>query len=731
MHPSGTNLGQWRALAFSTLLVAGAFIGCSGQTQSSNGQGTGGEPAIGASAGRTSVGDAGTDADSGLGCNLDADCSVGVCDSTRRECVECRVDASCAKGERCKSGQCVNARPCTIGAYSCDGNTLHQCSPEGELEFSRECAKSEYCDERRAQCEPQVCKPGTASCDGGKVLECNEQGSEALPKQLCSLTQTCVQGECRDISCVPQTTFCNAGDVWECGPDGTTSQLDEHCASQQFCLEKDHTATCSATVCFAGDALCVGNLATSCKPDGSGPKPGGTDCSAAKQLCYSGECRDPVCTPGEKLCDNDDLYICSAAGTDKVLLSSCGTTAACDSVTGACRARICEAGKLSCDGTRVVTCNESGTAFLQSGPDCAASNSLCQAGSCKPIICTPSKYICQGSGTVNVCSADGTTSSFSSNCYVGSHCVDDYYSFGAYCTSYYCQPNAVGCNGNLLTTCKADGSGWVTGGTDCGQTNAVCSSAQCKAKVCTPQARFCGSGNVQQCDSTGLNFYQSQSCSYGTYCRAQGSNAECALMACLPDAPASCAAEKFGVCAADGLSVGTGATDCAVAAKVCTAEGCAPSAVDTLASANLVGSNNYSNNYVYLDVLDVHSSRKLTLLEAYLSLPAQRSLTWTVYQRNPANGYYELKYQKATTGTGTGFQSSGPISFALAAKNVYAVGVSIGGGGYAFYYDSVASPPLLPFAGVVGGINTSFATNLYSNSAYLSTLYSLRLTTTP
>jgi len=735
MHSSGKNLGHLQALAFGTLLVLGAFVGCSGQTQSTVAPGGAGEPGTGASAGGTSlpVADAGQDVDSGseVACRVDADCAVGVCDSTQHECVECRADASCAKGERCKSGHCVNAMPCTVGAYSCDGQTLFQCSPEGELEFSRACAKSEYCDERRAQCQARVCKPGAATCDGGKVLVCNEQGSEALPKQLCSLTETCVDGECREISCVPNTTFCNAGDVWECGADGTSSQLNEHCTSSQFCLEKNHTATCSATVCYAGDSLCVGNLATTCKPDGSGPKPGGTDCSASTQLCYSGECRDPVCTPGQKLCDKNDLYLCSEGGTGKVLVSSCGSTAACDAITGACRPRICEAGKLSCDGTRVVTCNESGTAFLQSGPDCAASNGLCQEGGCKPIICKPSKQICQGSSTVNLCSADGTTSTFYSSCYSGSHCVDDYYSFGAVCTAYYCQPSAVGCNGNLLTVCKADGSGWVSGGTDCAQTNTVCSGAQCKAKVCTPQTRFCSNGSVQQCDSTGLSYYQTQTCNYGSYCRAQGGTAECALFTCSPDAEASCAGEKFGVCAADGLSVVASGTDCAAVSKLCTADGCAASAVDTIGSSNLVGSSNYANSYVYLNILDVRSTRKLTLLEASLSLPAQRSLIWTVYQRNATSGYFDLKYQKATTSTGTGFQSSGPLSVTLTAGNVYALGVSITGGGYAYYYDSAPTPPLLPFAGVLGGVYTTFGTSVYAYTPSLSTLYHLRLTTTP
>jgi len=336
----------------------------------------------------------------------------------------------------------------------------------------------------------------------------------------------------------------------------------------------------------------------------------------------------------------------------------------------------------------------------------------------------------QGATTINLCNTDGTASTLASYCLSGSHCADDLsYYYGASCTYYYCQPGAAGCNGNLLTTCKSDGSGWTAGGTDCSQSDTVCSSAQCNAKVCTPQARFCGNGNVQQCESSGISSYQAQACNLGSYCRAQGSTADGALLACSPNADSSCVKEKFGVCTADGLSVASGATDCAATSKLCTADGCAASAVDTLASANQVGSNNYLIGYVYLDVLEVHSSRKLTLLEAYLSLPAQRGLVWTVYQRDPTTGYYELKYQKPTTGTGTGFQSSGAISFALAADNTYAVGVSVSGGGHAYYFDSAVSPPLLPFAGVVGGLSNGFSTTIYPYSS-LGTLYNLRLTTT-
>jgi len=713
-----------KILGFTWVAVTGAFIACSGVSSNpvTPGAGAGSGPDAAAGAGPDTPEDAGQLSPSG--CVVDADCAQGVCDANQKQCVECRVDSSCAKGERCSGGRCIDARPCTAGSYSCDGQTLFHCSADGELEFSRDCAKNEYCDARRAQCQLQICKPGAASCAGGAIQVCTEDGSELVIKQLCSLAQVCSGGECKDIGCVPNSTFCSEGSVWKCGADGTTSAPIEHCTASQFCLEKEHAAACSATACFAGDALCVANVATHCKPDGSGPKPGGTDCGAANQICYEGECRDRVCTPGLKLCDNNDLYLCSEAGTGKALISDCGEQDACDVASGSCKPRVCEPGKLGCDSARVVTCNALGTGWLQSGPNCAANNAICSAGACKPIVCTPSQYLCK-EDALYVCNADGTVATLNSSCALnGYHCVVASATY-AFCSTYFCQQGAAGCNGNLLTTCKADGSGWTPGGTDCSLSNAICSGAACKPKTCTPSTLFCANGNVQQCDTQGLTSYQSKSCAYGSYCKAQGTGADCVPTPCLADTD-GCAAEKYGHCASDGMSVGAGATDCAAAGKVCTLQGCAPTAIDTVASANGAGSLNNSN--VVLNYLDVRSTRKLIELEVYLSLPTNSVLTFIVYQRNP-QGIYDSKFQKAVVGTGSGFQSSGAIAYRLEAGNAYAVGVSVSGGSYAYYYASASMPPSLNFASVIGGYTSNFSSSLYAYPN-LSTIHYQRLTTT-
>ncbi len=724
---------NYRVFGVGLFALCGVVFGCSGKTQTASPpvtNGTAGAPAIDQAG---SSGEAGSPSDAGAppdqmapqdGCAVDADCAQGVCDPMRHACVECRTDKACGDGLHCNdAGKCVNATPCIPGSYTCDGQTLQKCSADGSPMFDRTCSKSEFCDEHRAQCEPQVCTPGEASCAEGAVRICNDEGSDYVPKQLCSLSQVCRDGACRDIGCVPNSTFCSNGNVWTCGNDGTTSQESDHCAAAEFCLEKGPVATCSPTACFANDPLCVANVATDCAPDGSGPKPGGTDCSSSKQICYSGECRDALCVPGLKLCDSNKLYLCSEAGTAKALITDCGATAACDAASGTCKPRICDPGKLDCDTTRVVTCNDSGTGWLQSGMDCATSHGLCVAGACKPIVCAPGALSCDTSNDVVTCKADGTGTTVNQSC-GNYHCTPS--GSYAYCGSYFCTPSTAGCNGNLLTTCKADGSAWVTGGTDCSANNGVCSNAQCKPKVCTPNTAYCSNGSVAECDSQGLNYYTYSTCGYGTYCKPQGGNASCAPTPCLPSTT-GCVSEKYGQCADDGLSV-TGATDCGAASQVCTAQGCAASAVDTIGSSNFIAGNATYYNMVG-DILEVTSARKLTTVEAFLTLPASRTLTWFVFQRSVATTQYVLKYQTTTTASGTGFQSSGTFSYELTAGSGYLIGVSVAGGSFAYYYDSAVTPPLLGFASVSGGVTEGFTNPLGSQYPYLSTLYDIRLTT--
>jgi hypothetical protein len=203
----------------------------------------------------------------------------------------------------------------------------------------------------------------------------------------------------------------------------------------------------------------------------------------------------------------------------------------------------------------------------------------------------------------------------------------------------------------------------------------------------------------------------------------------CVPTPCLPDTE-GCAAEKFGQCADDGMSIGPGATDCGAMSQVCTLQGCATSAIDTLATANQLGAGSLYSSLV-ANVLDVQSSRKLSTIQMYLSLPSTSSLVWVVYQQNLVNNYpeYDLKYQKTTTGSGTGFQSSGVVGLELVAGNTYAIGVSVSGGNFVYYYDTVTPPVSLNFAHATGSFYSTFAPTVQYTYVAPTTLYNAVLTT--
>jgi hypothetical protein len=558
---------------------------------------------------------------------------------------------------------------------------------------------------------------GAAGGAAGGSTSCSTNGD-------CSVG-VCSAGACKEVSCAPGTTFCDANGVRTCAADGTPAQLAQRCGSDQFCLEKSGTATCNATACFAGDPICAGSVATQCEPDGSGPKPGGDDCAAAKQVCYGGQCRDLLCTPGQKLCDNGSLYLCSDAGASRVLVNTCNTLEVCDSAAGACLSKVCDPGKLSCDSTRVVTCNASGGGYVQTGLDCATKNDTCVQGACQALTCSPGQTFCKDNVSYS-CSSDGTRASLIRTCSTDTQCV--VFGSSAYCEPYFCPPNSVGCNGNVLATCAADGTNWLPGGTDCTLTNATCIGTACSPNVCTPNGLFCTGGNIQQCDDQGLTFSQLQFCALGAYCNTRTGLTSCAPTPCTPDTD-GCAGEKLGHCSADGMSVGAGATDCGASNQVCTLQGCAKTAVDSLSSSAQIGTG--GANELVANVIAVDSARKLTLIEAELSLPAARSLVWFVYVQTNADGMgeFDLEFQKSTSGSGAGYQSSGAISVELEAGKTYAIGVGASDGGFVYYYDIPPATPSLNFAHATGSVDVAFGPFDYSPGDQLP-LYVSRLTTT-
>jgi hypothetical protein len=550
------------------------------------------------------------------------------------------------------------------------------------------------CSSSHTQNDPASASGQAGAVDGAGNTECTSNRD-------CSLG-VCGEGVCKDVSCVPNSTYCGDGGVWSCALDGTPAVLVQHCSSDQYCLEQSGRASCSATVCYAGDKVCNGSLATQCEPDGSGPKPGGDDCSAAKQICFQGECRDLLCTPGQKLCDDGSVYLCDDAGTTRALVTTCGSSEVCDEAAGACEFKVCDPGKLGCDSNRVVTCNASGSGYVQSGTDCAANNGVCVAGTCVPSACKPSQGFCMGNAAY---SCNGSVASLISTCSSDEHCAPS--GSYAYCDPDVCQPGELGCNANVLATCNSDGSDWLPGGTDCSLADGTCSNAACVPNACSPGQLFCKDGNVQSCDWQGLTFSLSQFCAVGTYCATSAGVTSCVPTPCAPDSD-GCANEKLGHCTSDGMGVEPGATDCAALEQVCTLQGCAKTAVDVISSPAQLSAAS-AGEFVG-DVITVDTGRKLTQIEVDLSMPGTRTLVWSVYVQTNADGEgeFDLKYQKNGSGTGAGYQSSGAINLELEAGKTYAVGVNAADGSVVYYYDVPEQAQALNFAHVIGAVDTGF-----------------------
>jgi hypothetical protein len=633
---------------------------------------------------------------------------------TGAESPACVVNADCTKGERCEAGLCVENQP-EAGGGSGDLGDGGQASVPVPVEMNAGAGGE------AGQAPVAECEPGGRSCDGPSVRVCAADGTSHI-ETTCSPSQVCSGGECHAIQCVPGATFCKDGLVLSCSDDGLSSSPSKACSAGQFCVEHDGAAECSDTVCTPKSGLCVNSVATQCKADGSGPEPGGKDCTAKNLVCNEGECADPTCAPGEKLCEHDDVYLCIGGGTAAVLFTDCAADEVCDPGLVACRKRICEPGKLGCDDSRVATCNALGTGWDQSGSDCASSNQVCVAGACQAKVCVPGATFCKD-GNVNLCDAKGLSSSVSQTCSAYYyHCAESGNS--AYCYYNTCTPGSAVCNGNVATVCKADGSGFEPGGTDCGA-DKLCSSGICAPKVCDAYTYFCKDGDVNYCQG-GLSSYVAQDCGSDARCLKVNQSATCVPYDCSPGLKA-CIGNQVGTCADDGTSLASVKQDCGLANQVCvSSSACGDSAVDTLGAAEELQS--LASNSVFGDVIDVESNRQLTELEANLVLASSRDLRFVVYEA--VNGYFIARYDQVVNGVAnSGYASSGAISYTLKAGRRYLLGVAVSGGGFVPYYDALPWQPEASFGRAVGVLSSSYATSLYAGYVSTDRLYDLRITT--
>jgi len=629
-----------------------------------------------------------------------ADCSENA-DSVRncaRDGLSIASEVDCAaEGKQCYLSEC-KPKACEPGSVFCQGSELRECIANGtDSTLKLACGAGRYCDSATQACAAQKCTPGAAICDGERATHCDDAGSGPVAGGSdCSADgRVCFNGDCRAVIC--SAAFCQDGNAWSCLEHGTASKLSSTCASTQYCLN----GGCYADTCTAGAAACSGTVATTCKADGSGYEPGGTNCAESDQVCQAGKCVAKVCTPSTYFCSGGNPQLCNSSGTAFNQLTTCSAGYFCKPGTASCQKDLCTAGEKLCNGNIATTCSDDGSGPAAGGTDCALDGKVCYSGNCLPKVCNPNEYFCQ-SGNSYLCGATGATSALNDTCLTSEYCKVGAFS----CQPDVCAAGAPTCSGDNLSTCAADGSGPVDAGTSCGA-GKTCFSGTCKSVICTPDALQCSLGNVQRCTDKGTAWIAYQSCDASTYCNELASPVICSVDICAPAANA-CNGEKLATCDADGGHFTATSTDCAASNQVCTlSAACATVAQDTVADNTTSAS---LSSYLVGNVYRVDRARTLTKIEQYLSVSGTSVFTWVVYESSSYTGTFSKVFEVATSDTSTGsFLSSGALNVPLAAGKFYLLGVVVQGS-FTRYSNSSGLRPFVSFGQVWNSAQISAST---------------------
>jgi hypothetical protein len=229
---------------------------------------------------------------------------------------------------------------------------------------------------------------------------------------------------------------------------------------------------------------------------------------------------------------------------------------------------ICTPGTSSCqtDAEKVLTCSDSGLG-QNVADDCGAKGQVCVSGACVPVVCEPGATFCGELHEVDVCSAKGDRFTVVDRCGPGQTCN----TVTLTCTIYpVCTPNQPVCDGDIATTCSADGTGYAAGGTSCADTGQVCVRGTCMD--CWPTTYFCSGTTVRHCAVDGMSSTVSATCTSSEYC--DSATATCKAQACTPNQPV-CDGEIATTCNADGSRYAENGALCTDTGQFCDQGACA------------------------------------------------------------------------------------------------------------------------------------------------------------
>lgn len=428
-------------------------------------------------------------------------------------------------------------------------------------------------------------------------------------------------------------------------------------------------------------------------------KPGDLGCGLTLlSVAIATSCGGTSHTPRQASCSNDDCA--GAAGTDRVEPPPGGSAAQGTGGTG-------EAGETSTDGGEAPQICPSG---------CGAEQ-VCVNGACANRACAPGERRCS-EANVEQCNATGTDWIVAVNCGPFYHCQ---VTTEPLCVARACEPGQKLCTGNAVTVCTEDG-GVPSDGDDCGED--ICFEGACTPKRCEPNAQLCVDGDVHVCMVPGLQSSLLQDCPSDAPCGPYvNGGLACVAPICEPG-EGVCLANAFGKCGEDGRSLVTTSQDCASSGLICDAAGaCAASSVDLAGQSLEVEA---VSGFIAGNVIDVHSARRVTKLEAHLLLDVPRDLRWIIFEWQA--GVFVAKVNTITTNNvGSSFFASPPLTLNIAAgkRYIFAVGTVVGDG--YLYYDPQPDVRRLSFGTVV---DAAFGTSMDVGASTSTSTYALRVTTT-
>jgi hypothetical protein len=296
-------------------------------------------------------------------------------------------------------------------------------------------------------------------------------------------------------------------------------------------------------------------------------------CSGSSKTTTGKDAPTNECGVGSVTCEGQDVAVCNADGTTTVV-KTC-------SASQVCSEGVCIAGGTGVGGSSGTGGNDPG---------------ICDNGACTGATCLPNTRFCQA-GSVWKCDSTGTNSKLSQSCAKSQFCreADD----SATCSDQACTAGEKVCDGDIATSCEADGSGPKAGGTDCAATKQACYLGACQDTACTAGMKVCQDGDVYLCAKNGTDTSLLADCPNGTVCDG-------AKLACTPKVcdigSIGCDGTRAVTCNAFGSGWDPAATDCAADSQVCVAGVCK----DTTCSPN--GTFCQGGNVFQCDSLGVNST---------------------------------------------------------------------------------------------------------------------------